>query len=144
METNHKQFPVTRDDKSNLINGGNCSIFDINDELKIAFKDDKEIQERILMSIKPDLLKQKNANMPKMELRYSVLKVTNKIAKMGKDPKWVYNQFDKDGNGTLDADEILLGIRTVLGIYFSKEETREFTDHLDEDKSGDIDRHEFC
>ena len=96
------------------------------------------------MSIKPDILMQKNPNLAKMELRYSVLKVTNKIAKMGKDPKWVYNQFDKDGNGTLDADEILLGIRTVLGIYFSKEETREFTDHLDEDKSGDIDRHEFC
>ena len=44
----------------------------------------------------------------------------------------------------MDADEILLGIKTVLGIWFSKDETREFTDHLDEDKSGDIDRHEFC
>ena len=44
----------------------------------------------------------------------------------------------------MDAYEILLGIKTVLGIWFSKDETREFTDHLDEDKSGDIDRHEFC
>ena len=26
----------------------------------------------------------------------------------------------------------------------SEARTREFTDHLDEDKSGDIDRHEFC
>lgn len=63
---------------------------------------------------------------------------------MGKDPKWVYIQFDKDGNGTLDADEILTGIKSVLGITFSKDETREFTDHLDEDKSGDIDQQEFC
>ena len=89
-----------------------------------------------------------------------MLKVTNKISKMGKDPKWIYNQFDKDGDGTrkytlhvilislfailVDADEILQGIRSVLGIFFSKDETRDFTDHLDEDKSGDIDRHEFC
>ena len=44
----------------------------------------------------------------------------------------------------VDADEILAGIRSVLGIFFSKDETRDFTDHLDEDKSGDIDRLEFC
>lgn len=40
----------------------------------------------------------------------------------------------------MDADEILTGIKSVLGITFSKDETREFTDHLDEDKSGDIDQ----
>ena len=56
MKTNHKELKVTRDDETNLVRGGNCSIFDLNDELKIAFKDDKEIQERILMAIKPDLL----------------------------------------------------------------------------------------
>ena len=44
----------------------------------------------------------------------------------------------------VDADEILSGIRSVLGIFFSKDETRDFVDLLDEDKSGDIDRHEFC
>ena len=72
------------------------------------------------------------------------MKVTNKIAKLGKDPKWVYTQFDVDGNGTLDADEILIGIKKVLGVVFSKDEVREFTNHLDEDHSGDIDRSEFC
>lgn len=39
----------------------------------------------------------------------------------------------------VDADEILVGIRGVLGVFFSKDETRAFTDLLDEDKSGDID-----
>lgn len=57
----------------------------------MAFKDDKEVMERILMSIKPDLLLQGSANLARYELRYSILKVTNKVAKMGKDPKWVYN-----------------------------------------------------
>lgn len=44
----------------------------------------------------------------------------------------------------VDADEILVGIRGVLGVFFSKDETRAFTDLLDEDKSGDIDQSEFC
>ena len=44
----------------------------------------------------------------------------------------------------VDADEILTGIKKVLGVFFSKDETREFTNHLDEDQSGDIDLHEFC
>ena len=74
--------------------GGDCNIFELLDELKIAFNDDKEIQERILINVKPDLLLQKNPNMKKNELKYSILKVTNKIAKMGKDPRWVYAQFD--------------------------------------------------
>ena len=32
----------------------------------------------------------------------------------------------------------------MLGIYFSRQETSNLTDHLDEDKSGDIDKYEFC
>ena len=39
---------------SNMRNGGECNIFDIIDELRIAFKDDRELMERILSSIKPD------------------------------------------------------------------------------------------
>lgn len=39
---------------SNLKNGGDCMIFDIIDYLRVAFKDDKELAERILSNIKPD------------------------------------------------------------------------------------------
>jgi len=44
----------------------------------------------------------------------------------------------------VDGEEIMNGIKSVLGIQFSKEETRNFTHHLDEDQSGDIDLSEFC
>ena len=88
--TNHKQLVITKEDESNLIYGGNCGIFEINDELRIAFKDNKEIQEKILMSIKPDILSKKNSNRKQLELRYSTLRITNKIARMGKNTKWVY------------------------------------------------------
>ena len=68
--------------------------------MKIAFGKDKEIQERILTSLKPDILLTKTGNRHELELKYSILKVTNKIAKMGKDPKWVFKKFDIDNNGT--------------------------------------------
>ena len=40
---NHAFLEIGKDDESNLHRGGNCSIFEILDELKIAFKDDKEL-----------------------------------------------------------------------------------------------------
>ena len=43
----------------------------------------------------------------------------------------------------VDAREILLGIKNVLGIFFSRDETNMFTLHLDADNSGDIDVEEF-
>lgn len=81
---------MTKDNEANLNTGGDVLIFDVLDELKVAFKNDKEIQERILTSIRPDILLRKTQNRHELELRYSILKVTNKIAKMGKDPKWVF------------------------------------------------------
>ena len=91
---------MTRDNEANLNTGGDCLIFDVLDELKVAFKNDKEIQERILTSIMPDILLKKSENRKALELKYSILKVTNKIAKMGKTPVWVFNKFDIDGNGS--------------------------------------------
>lgn len=38
----------------NLTNGGECLIFDIIDELKVVFKDDREMCERCLTNIWPD------------------------------------------------------------------------------------------
>ena len=99
-KTNHKFLEITTENQANLNTGGDCLIFDILEELKQAFKHDKEIQERILTSLLPDILLKKSSNRRELELRYSILKVTNKIAKMGKDPKWVFQQFDIDGNGT--------------------------------------------
>ena len=32
----------------------------------------------------------------------------------------------------VDANEIMTGIKQVLGVFFSKEETREFINYLDE------------
>ena len=97
---NHKFLELTKDDEENMNRGGTCNIFDLIDELKFAFKDDKEIQERVLMHLRPDCVLTNDPNRKKLELRFSLLKITNKIAKTGKDPRWLYHQLDADGNGT--------------------------------------------
>ena len=43
----------------------------------------------------------------------------------------------------VDPHELLLGLTNVLHIGFSKEENQVLLNHLDEDKSGDIDFKEF-
>ena len=43
IKTNHKYLEVSKDDESNLVRGGNCSVFDILSELQLAFSHDKEI-----------------------------------------------------------------------------------------------------
>lgn len=44
----------------------------------------------------------------------------------------------------VDPHELLLGLANVLHISFSREETNLLLNHLDEDKSGDIDYREFA
>ena len=77
--------------------GGVCGIFDLIEELKFAFANDKELQERILTSIKPDclLVKQKSiAEKQALQLKFSILKITNKIAKQGKSVSEVFRLLD--------------------------------------------------
>lgn len=43
VRTNQKYLELTKEDEMNVKKGGNCSIFDIIEELKAAFINDKEI-----------------------------------------------------------------------------------------------------
>ena len=122
-----------------MCRGGNCGIFELLDELKFAFKDDKEILNRIVTTIKPDILLKRSNNRSTLDLRYSVLKITTKLSKLGKNPHWFFLLLDADKGGTLDCEEILAGVKNTIGVIFSKDETRQLMDYMDEDKSGDID-----
>lgn len=97
---NHDFLQISKDDEQNLVRGGNCNIFEIIDEMKIAFKDEKELQERIVTSLKPDLLLKRTPNRYHLELRFLVLKITTKLSRLGKNPQWFYAQLDADKSGT--------------------------------------------
>lgn len=97
---NHKFLEITKEDEQNLSRGGNCGIFDLIEELRVAFKDDKELMERITSTIKPDILLKRDKNRNILELRFSVLKITTKLSKLGKNPSWFFNQLDADKGGS--------------------------------------------
>eukprot|EP00930_Biecheleria_cincta_P070323 TRINITY_DN57965_c0_g1_i1.p1 TRINITY_DN57965_c0_g1~~TRINITY_DN57965_c0_g1_i1.p1 ORF type:complete len:616 (-),score=151.25 TRINITY_DN57965_c0_g1_i1:24-1871(-) len=54
----------------------------------------------------------------------------------------VFNLFDEDGNGTLDADELALVMRSV-GLVPSMQEIKNMIDEVDADGSGSIEWPEF-
>jgi hypothetical protein len=54
-KANHPTFTLTRDNEHNLERGGDCLIFDIIEELQKAFSNNKEIRERLLTAIVPDI-----------------------------------------------------------------------------------------
>eukprot|EP00347_Sterkiella_histriomuscorum_P001583 403371470 len=132
---------------NNLSQGGECSICDIIDEIRIAFKDDREILERLLNAFKPEqLAKIDENNMPalkKFQLDYCLTKIIYKVSKIGKDIKYIYEVLDQDKSGSLDRNELISGLRNQLGIYIPEEESEELVKYLDSDGSGDIDFKEF-
>jgi len=50
---------MTEEEIHNLNDGGTCCAFDILEALKDAFSGDKFMQDRILPTIKPDILRTK-------------------------------------------------------------------------------------
>lgn len=58
-------------------------------------------------------------------------------------PESVFVQFDQDGNGRIDKDEFVKGLKT-LGLHLSDKDTDLLWDFLDDDGGGDLDVHEMC
>lgn len=88
-----------------------------------------------------------------MSLNFGILKITNRIAKIGKDIKTVFEIFDNNNSNAckcflfllflVDCEEIYGSCRQYLGIFFTREEVRLMTHFLDEDGSGEVDLNEF-
>eukprot|EP00352_Strombidinopsis_acuminata_P002790 CAMPEP_0176392638 /NCGR_PEP_ID=MMETSP0126-20121128/41030_1 /TAXON_ID=141414 ORGANISM="Strombidinopsis acuminatum, Strain SPMC142" /NCGR_SAMPLE_ID=MMETSP0126 /ASSEMBLY_ACC=CAM_ASM_000229 /LENGTH=96 /DNA_ID=CAMNT_0017763559 /DNA_START=52 /DNA_END=342 /DNA_ORIENTATION=- len=96
---------MTEEEIHNLNDGGTCCAFDILEALKCcafdilealkdAFSGDKFMQDRILPTIKPDILRTKQPNMQALTLKFSTLKITTRIGKMGKDTTTIFKMFD--------------------------------------------------
>lgn len=96
MRTNYKMLEITSDMESNLNTGGDCSVFDILDNLKTAFHGDPLI-ESVMSTIKPDILLTKCENKEQLSLEFSVLKIVNKIAKSGKSVEKIFDTLCVDG-----------------------------------------------
>ena len=88
---------ITDDMYENMVNGGSCSVFDIIEELKVAFKDQPDVLKRLLLAMKPDCLV--GCTDQKQVLAFTIMKVTKKIAHLGSEIKKIFQLWDNDGNG---------------------------------------------
>lgn len=95
MKARHEDIEITSEMIGNLKNGGECNIFDLIDEIPKAFKKSKEISEELILNLKPDCLFKKSDDRNDLVLKFLVLKITNKFAKIGRDIKHIFETFDQ-------------------------------------------------
>lgn len=104
VEHNKKYNRITITDWNNLnvTNGGECCIFELLFKLKKAFKKSGQYNDKVeelCRTLKPDFMQDKTEMSTKILLDYSILKIINKVAKLGKDIKTVFESWDQDKNG---------------------------------------------
>lgn len=58
-----------------------------------------DVRDAILISLKPDLFLKKLENKEKVVLELVILKIINKVARLGLNMKAIFEEWDKDGNG---------------------------------------------
>jgi hypothetical protein len=70
-------------------------------------------------------------------------KFAKKLGISKQDLEAVFNDFDKDGSGTIDANE-MEAFAGSLGLFWGGRKMKEIVDQMDTDKSGSIDLKEFA
>ena len=98
IKKNYKSFEITGDNEYNLVGGGDCSIFEIINAVGKAFSSLPDVRDAILVSLKPDLLLKKLENKDQIILELVILKIINKIARLGLNMKAIFEDWDKDKN----------------------------------------------
>jgi hypothetical protein len=87
--------------------GGDCSIFDLINAIGKAFANQPDVRDAILGSLKPDMLLKKQENKEQLVLELVILKIINKIARLGVNIKHVFEGWDSDKNNQCKYISIL-------------------------------------
>ncbi|CAI2362930.1 unnamed protein product [Moneuplotes crassus] len=107
--------------------GGNCSLLEIIDVFTNWCNKDKELLASFIPKLTPEIPKDIAGNPHEIEqfyIDFSLVKICHKAAKLGKTIQYMHDELDEDGDGTLDADEILNGLREKFNIFFGEEEAK--------------------
>jgi len=92
-----------------IVNGGMISIFELIEQIKKACgKEHRQFSINLRQNLKPDFFHAKDGAHEMLE--FTILKVVTKVTQLGNDMKSIYDSWDADGNGYLDAQEICKGI----------------------------------
>jgi len=87
----------------------------------------REAGERIISHLLTD-------NMNRLDL--ILLKICGTMARMGKNPRYIFDLLDVDHSGQLDYHEFVDGIRYTLNIWVTQEEAVELCSYLDHEETG--------
>lgn len=142
----YKKVEITEAMEYNLEDGGVCCIFELMFKFKKAMMKSKQYNEevdRMIQTMRPDFMLARGECNQKSLLEFTCLKIVNKVSTMGKDLKQIFDTWDIDKSGFLDASEIIKGVKQGLGICLSKEELYILTDYLDKDGDARVTYQEF-
>jgi chromosome segregation ATPase len=115
--------------------GGQASVIDVMELVVKLCRHNRTAGERIIAQLLPD----NNAN----RLELILLKVCGTIARLGKDPRAIFELMDRDQGGTLDYTEFTEGLRHALNVWVSQDEAEDLCAYLD-DGSGEISYFSWC
>ena len=115
-------------------NGGLALLSDVLELVYSLFVNDKEAGEKVLELIKPKKLSTED---------FVAFKICHKMAKLGKTPEMIFTILDKDGGGTIDINEFILGTKDDLDLWISEKNITKLLKLLDTRETGEILKEDF-
>jgi len=109
--------------------GGQASVIDIMELIVKICKGNREAGEHIIRDMLTDV---------ESKIDLTLLKVCGTMARMGKDPKYMFEILDLDQGGAVDYQELVDGIRLKLNIWVTHEEAIDLCTYIDEAGIGQI------
>jgi hypothetical protein len=112
-----------------LQHGGEASLIDVMELIVKVCRGNRDAGERIIAHLLPET---------ENRLDLILLKVCGTMARMGKNPRYIFDLLDMDKGGTIDYHEFVDGIRYSLNIWVTQEEAEELCSYIDSNGLGEI------
>ena len=109
--------------------GGNALLANIFSLVYSLFENDKLSRAITISLLKPESVTMND---------YLVFKICHKMAKMGKTAEQVFTDWDKDGGGSIDKEELLEGMKGYLDLYMTNHDIETLYNSLDPNNEGEI------
>jgi hypothetical protein len=109
--------------------GGEAPFIDAMELVVKICRGNREAGERIISHLLPE-----TGN----RLDLILLKVCGTMARMGKNPRYIFDLLDLDHGGTIDYQEFVDGIRYSLNIWVTQEEAEELCAYIDSNGNGEV------
>lgn len=110
--------------------GGHASIIDVMELITRICKKDRAAGERIVAQLLPE--------QEQSRIEAVLLKVCGTMARMGRDPAYIFELLDKEHSGSIEYSDFVEGIRYGLNIYVSQDEAEDLCAFINDRGTGEI------